>query len=52
MQPESWLFVGVALGAVPVDKLARVLVAFLAKRLVVSPKEVEEFNDASDGDGS
>jgi hypothetical protein len=44
------LLLGVALGAIPSAELSRIVVAYLGKRLGVAPKEIRQYNDATDGD--
>jgi hypothetical protein len=41
------LLLGVALGAIPSSDLARLVVAVLAKKFGVSPKEIKRFNQAT-----
>lgn len=42
------LLLGVALGAIPSSDLGRLMVAALAKRLGVSPKDIRRINAATD----
>jgi hypothetical protein len=44
-----WIIV--ALAVIPSADLAKILVAVLAKRLGVSPREIEEYQQVTDGDG-
>jgi len=44
------ILLGVALGAVPTSNLARLVVAALGKRLGVAPREIENYNAATDND--
>jgi len=44
------LLLGVALGAIPSAELGRIAVAFLAKRLGVTPKEITSYNEATSDD--
>jgi len=42
------LLLGVGLGAIPSSELARLVVAALGKRLGVEPKEIRQYNAATD----
>ena len=44
------ILVGVALGAIPSAALGRLMVVWLAKRIGVSPKEIERYGEATDGE--
>jgi len=45
-----WIIV--ALAVIPSADLAKILVAVLAKRLGVSPREIEEYQQVTDGDAA
>ncbi len=49
MEPLEWILLGVALTAIPAVQLSRVLVAFLASKAGVSAREIEKYQDATDG---
>lgn len=51
MSPESqifWLVLGITLGSIPQIKLGRIMVAWLSKRLGVKPKDIENYQEATD----
>lgn len=48
-QPEL-LLAAYALGAVPATRLARIATAYAAKKAGLKPREIEQYNDATDGD--
>lgn len=48
MSDLELLLLGVALGAIPSSELARLVVAALGKRLGVKPKDIREYNAATD----
>ena len=48
MSEIDLLLLGVALGAIPSSELARLVVAAVGKRLGVEPKEIRQYNAATD----
>jgi hypothetical protein len=44
------LLIGVALGAIPSATLGRIMTAYLAKRAGLKPSEIQEYQNAADGD--
>jgi len=44
----QYLLIGYALGVIPTRKAAVVSVAFLSKRLGVKPKDIREYEEATD----
>ncbi len=52
MNDMQILLMGFALGSVPTSEFGRISVAFIGKRLGVEPKDVEEYDEATDDEGS
>jgi len=47
-EPTYYLLLGVALGAIPSSQLAQLLLAWLGKRLGLSPKDIQKFDSATE----
>jgi hypothetical protein len=50
MNEIHMLLLGVALGAIPSGELARILTAAVGKWAGVDPREIRQYNEATDGD--
>lgn len=47
MDNLHWLLLGYGLGVLPGVRAARIFTAFLAKRMGIKPKQIEEYDEAT-----
>lgn len=52
MNDIQLLILGVALGAIPTAQLGQLLLAALGKRLGISPREIQEYEKATEDEDS